>query len=336
MNWNFMALPYFGHTPETSWQFGITGVYFFKTKHSSDFSDVNFDASYTLKNQWSINTNTRIHFNKGLRWYLDANLQAKRYPDRYWGTGKHNPTDYNGSYSITSDHINVEARPTFYIKNNIYIGTSLLIHYSNTTPLTIPLDTIASHFTTNGFGHTSYMAIGASFIYDTRENTYYPLKGIFAKVNAQYNQQFISNPTPSALFTIDYRHFVPIYREFILAYNIYAQFTAGNDIPFQLMPTIGGQDIIRGIYRNKFKDDFTVALQAELRIPIWRFLKATVFASVGDAYNYHKPMFGTPKVGYGAGLRARIHQAKTNIRFDVARNNLDNNWNFYITVKEAF
>ncbi|MBO5728492.1 MAG: hypothetical protein J6R43_01480, partial [Paludibacteraceae bacterium] len=29
MNWNFMALPYPSYSPETSWQFGITGVWYF-------------------------------------------------------------------------------------------------------------------------------------------------------------------------------------------------------------------------------------------------------------------------------------------------------------------
>ena len=32
MNWNFMALPFASYSPETNWQFGLTGVYFFKTK----------------------------------------------------------------------------------------------------------------------------------------------------------------------------------------------------------------------------------------------------------------------------------------------------------------
>ena len=31
MNWNFMALPFASYSPETNWQFGLTGVYFFKT-----------------------------------------------------------------------------------------------------------------------------------------------------------------------------------------------------------------------------------------------------------------------------------------------------------------
>ena len=129
---------------------------------------------------------------------------------------------------------------------------------------------------------------------------------------------------------------MPLYKELILAWNFRSECAVGGDVPFQLLPTIGGQDLVRGIRQNKFKDNTLFALQAELRIPIWRFLKGAVFGSVGDVYNYNHWQWTTPKIGYGAGLRACIHQAKTNIRFDVARQNYSNNWSFYFTVKEAF
>ena len=137
-------------------------------------------------------------------------------------------------------------------------------------------------------------------------------------------------------FQIDLRHYIPLYRELILAWNFRSEIAVGNNVPFQLLPTIGGQDLVRGIRQNKFKDNTLFALQTELRIPIWRFLKSAVFASIGDVYNYNNWHWATPKIGYGVGLRACIHQAKTNIRFDVARQNYSNDWSFYFTVKEAF
>ena len=143
-------------------------------------------------------------------------------------------------------------------------------------------------------------------------------------------------PNSSFLIQLDLRHYIPLYKELILAWNFRSEIAVGNNVPFQLLPTIGGQDLVRGIRQNKFKNNTLFALQAELRIPIWRFLKAAVFGSIGDVYNYNNWHWATPKIGYGAGLRACIHQAKTNIRFDVARQNYSNDWSFYFTVKEAF
>ena len=85
-----------------------------------------------------------------------------------------------------------------------------------------------------------------------------------------------------------------------------------------------------------------MALQAEFRFPIWRFIRLHAFAGIGDVYNTDKWHWATPKVGYGLGLRFAINDAKVNIRLDIARNNIYKAWNtwesyaFYITATEAF
>ena len=85
-----------------------------------------------------------------------------------------------------------------------------------------------------------------------------------------------------------------------------------------------------------------MALQGELRIPLWNFLRACVFAGIGDVYDTADWQWTMPKVGYGLGLRMSINRAKVNLRFDIARNNYDNRWNnmdswsFYLSATEAF
>ena len=350
MNWNFMALPYPSYSPETSWQFGITGVWYFHTsKENQQFSDLNFDMGYTLNRQWYINANSRIYFNTQTRWFLDTYLSAKHYPDLFFGTTNNIDSVYNPAIKYTSNFIDLKAKPSFYITNHWLAGATLHIRYDNST-LLIPH---SSFLIQNGFGENLFLGIGGAISYDTRSNNYYPLHGLFFKTTITYYQQipFCSQqstvngqqncgsfltPNSSFLILIDLRQYIPLYKELILAWNFRSEWAVGNNVPFQLLPTIGGQDLVRGIRQNKFKDNTLFALQAELRIPIWRFLKAAVFGSVGDVYNYNKWQWATPKIGYGAGLRACIHQAKTNIRFDVARQNYSNDWNFYFTVKEAF
>ena len=350
MNWNFMALPYPSYSPETSWQFGITGVWYFHTsKENQQFSDLNFDMGYTLNRQWYINANSRIYFNTQTRWFLDSYLSAKHYPDLFFGTTNNIDSVYNPAIKYTSNFIDLKAKPSFYITNHWLAGATLHIRYDNST-LLIPH---SSFLIQNGFGENLFLGIGGAISYDTRSNNYYPLHGLFFKttityyhqipfgsqqstVNGQQNCGSFLSPNSSFLILIDLRQYIPLYKELILAWNFRSEWAVGNNVPFQLLPTIGGQDLVRGIRQNKFKDNTLFALQAELRIPIWRFLKAAVFGSVGDVYNYNNWQLATPKIGYGAGLRACIHQAKTNIRFDVARQNYSNDWSFYFTVKEAF
>ena len=385
MNWNFMALPYPSYSPETSWQFGITGVWYFHTsKQSAQFSDLNFDMGYTLNRQWYINANSRIYFNTSTRWYLDAYLSAKHYPDLFFGTTNNIDSVYNPAIRYTSNFVDIQARPSFYITKHWLAGATLRLRYENS--IISQQSTVNSQHSSdwsdesdksdksdktlnsqlyNGFGENLFLGIGASIFYDTRSNNYYPLNGLFFKTTITYYQQFSLNsqqstlssqknsplilgglaeggegsfliPHSSFLIQLDLRHYIPLYKELILAWNFRSEIAVGNNVPFQLLPTIGGQDLVRGIRQNKFKDNTLFALQTELRIPIWRFLKGAVFASIGDVYNYNNWQWATPKIGYGVGLRACIHQAKTNIRFDVARQNYSNDWSFYFTVKEAF
>ena len=109
-----------------------------------------------------------------------------------------------------------------------------------------------------------------------------------------------------------------------------------------MLPRLGGQDGLRGINSDMFRDDIMMAFQAELRIHIWSIFRGTVFAGVGDVYDYHNWHWAVPKVSYGVGLRAAINRAKVNIRFDIARSNVDPRWDnisaysFYLTATEAF
>ena len=392
MNWNFMALPYPSYSPETSWQFGITGVWYFHTsKNNTQFSDLNFDMGYTLNRQWYVNANSRIYFNTSTRWFLDAYLSAKHYPDLFFGTTNNIDSVHNPALRYTANFIDLQARPSFYISKHWLAGATIRLRYENSIigqqstdesqpklipngdcrPSTVDRRQINSSFLiphsslTNGFGENIFLGIGGAISYDTRSNNYYPLHGLFFKTTITYYQQFSLNsqqstansyencppilggraeggggsfliPHSSFLIQLDFRHYIPLYKELILAWNFRSEIAVGNNVPFQLLPTIGGQDLVRGIRQNKFKDNTLFALQTELRIPIWRFLKGAVFASIGDVYNYNNWHWATPKIGYGAGLRACIHQAKTNIRLDVARQNYSNDWSFYFTVKEAF
>ncbi len=382
-----MALPYPSYSPETSWQFGITGVWYFHTsKNSTQFSDLNFDMGYTLNRQWYVNANSRIYFNSSTRWYLDAYLSAKHYPDLFFGTTNNIDSVYiyNPAIRYTSNFVDIQAKPSFYISKHWLVGANLRLRYENSVinqqstdnnqlklipngdcrPSTIDHRQINSSFLIphssfyNGFGENIFLGIGGAISYDTRSNNYYPLHGLFFKTTITYYQQFtLNNSSPKLgevpqaegyensqssilnsqfLIQLDLRHYIPLYKELILAWNFRSEIAVGNNVPFQLLPTIGGQDLVRGIRQNKFKDNTLFALQTELRIPIWRFLKGAVFASIGDVYNYNNWHWATPKIGYGAGLRACIHQAKTNIRLDVARQNYSNDWSFYFTVKEAF
>ena len=209
MNWNFMALPYPSYSPETSWQFGITGVWYFHTsKQSTQFSDLNFDMGYTLNRQWYVNANSRIYFNTSTRWYLDAYLSAKHYPDLFFGTTNNIDSVYNPALRYTSNFIDLQARPSFYISKHWLAGATIRLRYENSIQSTdnrVQITDNNSSLLTpnsslpNGFGENIFLGIGGAISYDTRSNNYYPLHGLFFKTTITYYQQFSLNSQQSTV-----------------------------------------------------------------------------------------------------------------------------------------
>ena len=146
------------------------------------------------------------------------------------------------------------------------------------------------------------------------------------------------------LLSTDLRHYIPLYKDLLFAWQFRSEWSVGTaaNRPFQFLPTLGGEDLIRGVRMGMFRDDAMLALQGELRFPVFSLLSGAVFAGVGDVYCYDDWRWTTPKVGYGIGLRLKVNKANINVRVDLARNNLYKSWtaresySFYLTVTEAF
>ncbi|MFB3852665.1 MAG: BamA/TamA family outer membrane protein [Vicinamibacterales bacterium] len=78
----------------------------------------------------------------------------------------------------------------------------------------------------------------------------------------------------------------------------------GGDVPFYLMPTLGGPDDLRGYRRHRFRDRNLALLQAEYRWEILAALDAALFVEAGQvasrARDFRVDRFETD---YGIGLR---------------------------------
>lgn len=341
LDWHFVAVPTVAYQPETSWAFGIAGAYYFNCKKQPKVSDIYFDGAYTLNKQWNANVLSTVYFGNGSRWFLHARADFRRYPDYFYGIGNSLKSLLAERIAYTSDNVSVSLQPQYYVTDRWMVGANLDFRWEKPT-VSAHLDSVAHYCPVTGLDRSFVMfGLGALVSYDSRDRQFYPLRGLFFKAVATYYEPYLGSTYRMGTLSAEVRQFVPIYKEFVFAWQLATTWAFGCEKPFQMLPTVGGLDLVRGIRRGQFRDDASIALQAELRIPIWRFLKASVFAGVGDVYNLNNWVWSRPKFGYGAGLRVAVNKAKVNVRFDVARNNVNNSWrrdgwNFYLTIKEAF
>jgi outer membrane protein assembly factor BamA len=99
---------------------------------------------------------------------------------------------------------------------------------------------------------------------------------------------------------------------------------------------MGGNDVLRGYYKGRYRDKNLIAAQLEYRFPIYKWFKGSMFCSAGDVSNEIDEInLREVKLSYGFGLRARVNPANVHLRFDVGLTP-ENKPAFYFTANEAF
>ena len=355
MNLPAMGIPVVNYSPESTWEFGAAAQGYFRLPNQERTSIVQLDGTYSLRHQWYINAQGTLYF--GARsaspaWQLQFRAGYSDRPATYYGV-------YDDPHFANEGNtgIGMLRKGTPYQMQRAYLSLQAPISIDRDWSVGPMLDMLVAQYNIEGKYKTPsplvQAAVGAVGVYDSRDNVFYPTQGVFAKLTAAAawtnkveipeGQQAMIN----GLLTADIRHFVPLTDQIVFAWQLKAQMMLSplfisHLTMYPMLPRLGGQDGLRGVNSDMFRDDIMMALQAELRLPIWSIFRAAVFAGIGDVYDYHNWHWEVPKVGYGIGLRAAINKAKVKIRFDVARSNVDPRWNninaysFYLTATEAF
>ena len=367
LNLPVMGIPVVNYSPESTWEFGAAAQGYFRLPNQERTSIVQLDGTYSLNHQWYINAQgtlyfgrknhttqpyTTLHHTTPHSWQLQFRAGYSDRPATYYGVydDPHFANQGNTGIGMLRKGLPYQLQRGYLnIQTPIYVGKNIAV--GPMADMLIARFSIQDTYTT--VNPLVQIALGATAHYDSRDNVFYPSKGIFAKVTAAAawtNKIEIpqgQQATINGLLSADFRHYVPLPSNLVFAWQFKAQLMLSEyDIShltlYPMLPRLGGQDGLRGIHSDMFRDDIMLALQAELRIPIWSIFRAAVFAGIGDVYDYHNWHWAVPKVGYGIGLRAAINKAKVNIRFDIARSNVDPRWNninaysFYLTATEAF
>ena len=334
---SLFVIPHASYQQETSWAPGIAYGYYFKSKDIRRISSISGSAIYTFRNQFLLNVTPKIFFSSN-KWYLYSNLNLKNYPDFYYGIGN-SPT--NTKQAFTSQNFSVLLQPQYIISKNCFVGASIALrseriitdaNFENNK------NTIFDKYGNVGWEPFTQLSTGLMTAYDSRDNQFYPQRGIFAKATIGFAQSGWVSSYSIKEFSMDVRQYIPLFDKHVLSWELYGAgvFGTNGQIPFQLLPTLGGRDAMRGFRQGQYRENVILMGQTEYRLPIYKRLKAAIFCSVGDVMNSSNFAIDKLKVSYGAGLRYRLNDARVHLRLDLARNNYGDALQFYITATEAF
>ncbi|MBI3012078.1 MAG: BamA/TamA family outer membrane protein, partial [Elusimicrobia bacterium] len=95
--------------------------------------------------------------------------------------------------------------------------------------------------------------------WDQRNSKTNPSQGIFLEGGIEYSKKLLGSESDFTRSTLETRYFFPVFgkRDHLFAVRIFADYKTG-DVPFYLLPELGGIFFNRGLIEGRFRD--TIAL----------------------------------------------------------------------------
>lgn len=312
---NIVILPNLQYAPETSLGLGAALFYTKRWQNNPNNrpSIQKFYPLYTLKKQFSIGGSTDNWLNNN-KLHLYFYGKYSYYPDYFYDfyNQKSNVDD-----KYTSEFFEMESYAESQIFPNFFAG--IRADFRNEAVSSLQENGLLISGKFNGTAPFHTLGIGPQLSYDSRNNVYYPQKGIWITARLMYFSDRLSNINSFTRFDWDFRHYITLSsRGDILAYNLLYSWVDQPDIPFQMLPYVGGSKIHRGYFKGRYRGSQMITAQMDYRFTISSRFKGVLFTSIGNATPKGGLFKQKPHLAVGTGIRYRIGNEGLHIRLDIA------------------
>ena len=181
----------------------------------------------------------------------------------------------------------------------------------------------------------SLQGIGIVASWDSRDNVYYPFKGVYSNISYTAFPFAMGNSQESNKVELDLSQYNEMSgRRDVLAFRAYTGLGIG-ELTFNQQFIVGQTDI-RGYSQGKYRGNYLLAFQGEYRWNFHQRMSAVGFAGIATVFESINEQFdGEPLPGFGAGFRYNIvPEYHMNAGMDIAVGKDD--WGIYFRIGEAF
>lgn len=329
-----LAIPVAFFQPETSFAFGglmVNLLRFGQNDSSVRTSNVKTALIYTLRNQFVFSSDHTLFLNQE-KIMLRGNVAFLRFPDTFYGIG--NQTLKKDAEIFSSNAFNFTTRAFYQVAPSVFAG--FMYNYLNMYNIRGEVGRTIESGELRGSKGLINSGGGLVTVLDTRDNVLNAYKGTYAEFTLRFYTPAIGSTYRFNQFDFDLRHYVSLAPRHLLALHGVAEFRTG-DVPFQNLALLGGDRIMRGYFRGRFRDNKLLAAQAEYRWQALRWLGFTGFVGAGEVQeDFRHFSIGQLKPSWGGGVRVMIDQKeRLNLRIDYGRG-VGGAQGFYVGVAEAF
>jgi outer membrane protein assembly factor BamA len=339
---SFMPIPVFGYAQETGFEFGLGSIYsFYVDKKDKENRSSNFfgAASYSTTGTYNVTLRGDAWTkNNGL--HFIGEIKFKDMPFNFYGVG-------NNTLEADKDRLVQQLFKVLFdaekaVAKHTYTGISLGFENQRFTD-----KVTGGIYSTNTAVYDKdggkALFLGVSQSYDTRNSNNYPTKGFFGRISYQYAPDFFGGENFSgSQIRLNIRNFWPLGKKIVLGLQgLYHTVQGNGNTSFYMLPQLGNDEIMRGYYGGRYRDENLFAAQAEIRYRFMERLGVVLFGGGGKVFANSDVSFKNLKPNYGIGGRYFFDPEKgLSIRIDYGigekRPNEERQSGFYISFAEAF
>jgi outer membrane protein assembly factor BamA len=329
---SYFVYPYLFYTPETNLAFGAGGVLSFHLSDSPKSSSSNITASgyYTINGQYDINLIPDFYFsNDQFRAYLKINY--RKIFDKFYGIG--NSTIDNGNESYAMKNLGYLLKLLTGISDFVKVG--LVMDYTHNTIIDKKSNPYLLSDTIKGSDGGVTNGLGLIVTRDTRDNMNFPSEGGYYEFSFSFYTKNLGSNYDFNKYIFDFRRYAEIFHKNYLALQVYGEHLFG-DPPFFKLAALGGDRLMRGYYKGRYRDKAYITGQFEYRRELWLRIGLVGFIGTGEvAHDYSLLEMKKLLLSYGVGLRYRFDLIKKlDIRMDIGFGK--NTSGIYFSANQAF
>jgi len=334
-----IPFPILFYQPETGTGFGASVVYLFtlgegtRPGHEgrSLRSSVGVTAIYTTKEQIITNVGAETYPGSG-RYRALANLTFERFPNSFWGIGNDTPESLEEDY--TPDLVAASGEFSVEVARHMYAG--VYGQGGNRKLREIEEAGLIATQAVPGTEDGTLVDLGLLLTRDSRNSNVYPRSGEYHQLRASRSRDVSGNGNDYSTLSLDLRTYVPI-RSGVMALRALG-IASGEVPPFDLMPRLGGQSLLRGYFGGRFRDRSLGAFEAEYRSGMWHRVRGVLFAGTGQVADVPGDMrLDALHSSAGFGVRFLLNREEEfNLRMDFGWGLDFESSGFYVGFGEVF
>ncbi len=324
----FFAVPLLSYSNDTRLGFGTAGILTFRGNPLR--SSVTFGLLYTQRKQFLLYFPYQWFSSNG-RWRVYGEAGWYRYFYQYFGIGNAYPDDFIETYTAQYPRLRLTVAKRLNARQLVGLRYNLDVYRIVSSSAGSEIDRKVLRGAEGGISS----GVGPVWLYDSRDNQFYPHRGWLAEVAVIGEQRLTGSDFEFVRFSLDVARYWALGHKMTLATQAVAQFTAGH-APFFNLSQLGGTKRLRGYPDGKYRDKHLLLGQAEWRFPIfWRF-KGAIFVGSGTVFGTANERLRWRPEG-GGGLRFEFDKKQQlHLRLDYGIGDGRDNAGFYLTFGEAF